>query len=71
MHGRKAEHGIALPNPSFIRLHSAICHVLHMSGAGEVLDDYIDRFEKPKPGVRTAGDFLTWLAVSNMLDIHQ
>ncbi|KAF9505838.1 hypothetical protein BS47DRAFT_487664 [Hydnum rufescens UP504] len=35
--------GIALPNPLFIRIHSAIAGVLHMSGAGEEIDAAIRR----------------------------
>lgn len=64
----KATYGIPLPNPHFIRFHAAICHVFSMcAAAGEVLDGYIRKYEKPDShGVRTAQEFLTWLAVSDM-----
>lgn len=63
----KATYGIPLPNPQFLRIRAAICHIFSMCAAGEVLDDYIRKYEKPDShGVRTAQDFLTWLAVSDM-----
>ncbi|KAF9507273.1 hypothetical protein BS47DRAFT_1321384 [Hydnum rufescens UP504] len=40
---QRREQGIALPNPLFIRIHSAIAGVLHMSGAGEEIDAAIRR----------------------------
>jgi len=36
----------AFANPIFIALHAGIARVLHMSGAGEVLDQIIDRYDK-------------------------
>ncbi|OBZ67865.1 hypothetical protein A0H81_12270 [Grifola frondosa] len=39
-----SRHGTPLPNPKFIAIHAAIAHVLHLSGAGEVIDAVIDRF---------------------------
>ncbi|KAF8586129.1 hypothetical protein K439DRAFT_1659900 [Ramaria rubella] len=40
-----------LPNPSFLALHAALAQVLHMSGAGEVIDLYMDRLSKDRHGV--------------------
>ncbi|OBZ67919.1 hypothetical protein A0H81_12308 [Grifola frondosa] len=37
-------YGIPLPNPKFIAIHAAIAHVLHLSGAGRVIDEIIDTF---------------------------
>jgi hypothetical protein len=66
-HNAKAMYGIPLPNTQFLRIHAAICHIFNMCAAGEVLDGYIKKYEKPDShGVRTAQDFLTWLAVSDM-----
>jgi hypothetical protein len=36
--------GIQLPSPTFIALHAAVAHVLHLSGAGEVIDKVYDAF---------------------------
>jgi hypothetical protein len=35
--------GFAVPNPLFIQIHSAIAGVLNMSGAGEHIDQALDR----------------------------
>ncbi|OBZ70793.1 hypothetical protein A0H81_09242 [Grifola frondosa] len=48
-----SRHGIPLPNPKFIAIQAAIAHVLHLSGAGEVIDAVIDRFFRD--GVVPAG----------------
>ncbi|KAF8579242.1 hypothetical protein K439DRAFT_410927 [Ramaria rubella] len=40
-----------LPNPSFLVLHAALAQVLHMSGAGELIDLYMDRLSKDRHGV--------------------
>jgi hypothetical protein len=40
---QQRDQGIALPNPLFIRIHSAIAGVFHMSGAGEEIDAVIHR----------------------------
>jgi hypothetical protein len=47
-----------LPNPIFIALHAGIARVLHMSGAGEVLDQIIDRYDKQggSSGLRKHGE---------------
>ncbi|KAG1761175.1 hypothetical protein EDD22DRAFT_847930 [Suillus occidentalis] len=34
--------GIPLPNPTFIALHSAVAHVLHLSGTAKVIDKVYD-----------------------------
>ncbi|KIK44097.1 hypothetical protein CY34DRAFT_11271 [Suillus luteus UH-Slu-Lm8-n1] len=39
-----SQSGIPLPNPTFIALHSAVAHVLHLSGAAEVIDKVYDAF---------------------------
>lgn len=36
--------GIQLPNPTFIALHAAVAHVLHLSGAAEVIDKVYNAF---------------------------
>jgi hypothetical protein len=43
--------GILLPNPTFIALHSAVAHVLHLSGAAEVMDKVYDAFSDEDPTV--------------------
>ncbi|KAG1775601.1 hypothetical protein EV702DRAFT_1199079 [Suillus placidus] len=43
--------GIPLPNPTFIALHSAVAHVLHLSGATEVIDRVYDAFFDEGPTV--------------------
>jgi hypothetical protein len=39
---------LPLPNPHFIALYAGISRVLHMSGAAEVFDQIIDRYDKAK-----------------------
>ena len=39
----RGQHGIALPNPHFLHIHSAIAGILHMSGAGREIDAAINR----------------------------
>jgi hypothetical protein len=41
--GNEVLKGIALPNPHFFRIHSAIAGILHMSGAGKEIDAAIYR----------------------------
>ncbi|KAG1856765.1 hypothetical protein F4604DRAFT_1958480 [Suillus subluteus] len=36
--------GVQLPNPAYIALHSVIAHVLHLSGAAEVINKVYDAF---------------------------
>jgi hypothetical protein len=43
--------GIPLPNPTFIALHSAVAHVLNLSGAAEVIDKVYDTFSGEGPMV--------------------
>ena len=47
-----------LPNAIFIALHAGIARVLHMSGAAEVLDQIIDRYdnESGSSGLRKNGE---------------
>jgi hypothetical protein len=53
-----ASRGVALPNPMFIRIQRAIAGVLHMSGAGESIDQALDRAGKSGTGViLTGADF--------------
>jgi len=42
--------GIPLPNPAFLSLHAAICGVLHMSGAGEDIDNIVRDLRKDGEG---------------------
>jgi hypothetical protein len=37
---------LPLPNPIFIALHAGTARVLHVSGAAEVLEQIIDRYNK-------------------------
>lgn len=39
--------GIALPNPRFLALHAAVCHVMHMSGAADVIDKFFSNDGSP------------------------
>ncbi|KAG1814646.1 uncharacterized protein BJ212DRAFT_1481852 [Suillus subaureus] len=43
--------GVPLPNPTLIALHSAVAHVLHISGAAEVIDKVYDAFSDEGPTV--------------------
>ncbi|KAG1807100.1 uncharacterized protein BJ212DRAFT_764750 [Suillus subaureus] len=43
--------GIPFPNPTFIALHSAVAHVLYISGAAEVIDKVYDVFSYEGPTV--------------------
>jgi hypothetical protein len=50
--------GIPLPNPHYLRIHSTLAGVLHMSGAGEEIDLVIERSGLGgAPGVLVGGDF--------------
>ena len=52
-----------MSNSIFLTLHAAIAHVLHMSGAGEVLDLIIEKYSGLGPAVpsqvknRTVDDY--------------
>lgn len=48
-----SQNGIPLPNSTFIALHSAVAHVLHLSGAAEVIDKVYDAFSDEGPAVRS------------------
>jgi hypothetical protein len=48
--------GIALPDPRFLRIHCAIGGILHMSGAGELLDRVLDNSPRPTTGVHFTGE---------------
>ncbi|KAJ2972137.1 hypothetical protein NUW54_g12338 [Trametes sanguinea] len=42
--GRKRSHdevGIALPNPTLLRMHAALAKVFHASGAAEIFDPFL------------------------------
>jgi hypothetical protein len=41
---RSTKKHIDLPNPKYLMIHATIAKVLHRSGAGEVLDLVIDKF---------------------------
>jgi hypothetical protein len=62
--------GIASPNPLFIRIHSAIAGVLHMSGAGEEIDAAIRTVGSgASRGVLVGDDFETlhlWESVRSL-----
>ena len=50
--------GFAVPNPLFIQIHHAIAGVLHMSAAGENIDQALDRAVKGRTAaVLTGADF--------------
>lgn len=69
--------GIPLPNPTFIALHSAVAHVLHLSGAAEVIDRVYDAFFDEGPTVpsgkhATEEDFRVRLSlIGLMTNNHQ
>jgi len=50
------QEGIALPNPHFFRIHSAIAGILHYSGAGEEIDAAINRAGWRHGAVRVGDD---------------
>jgi HNH endonuclease len=41
---------IELPNADFIKLHAALCGVLHMSGAGDDIDNLLQHLKKDRDG---------------------
>ena len=43
-----------VPNAQFLALHAALAQVLHMSGAGQAIDLYIDRTSQHGPAVPSA-----------------
>jgi len=66
---------IDLPNPKFLMIHATMAKVLHSSGAGEVLDLLMDRFNpqsSPVPaGKFSSDDFDIRLSVLNLAGTHQ
>lgn len=44
-----------LPHPKFIAIHAAFAHVLHLSGAGKVMDKVYDRFFGKGPSSMPSG----------------
>ncbi|KAG2349888.1 hypothetical protein BDR05DRAFT_994860 [Suillus weaverae] len=69
--------GIQLPDPRFIALHAAVAHVLHLSGAAEVIDKVYDAFFDEDPAVVSGNraseeDFIIRLSlIGLMTDNHQ
>ena len=66
---------IDLPNPKFLMIHATMAKVLHSSGAGEVLDFVMDRFNpqsSPVPaGKFSSDDFDIRLSVLSLAGTHQ
>jgi len=57
----------SLPDPDLIALHHALCHVLHMSGAGEAITLSFDRSSSagtpvPSDKIRNADDLVLLLS---------
>jgi hypothetical protein len=65
-------HDVALPNPLYLKIHAAICGVLHMSGAGKFLDEVLQRFN-PDGGSSSVlsqdGSVLPWDDLERSLQI--
>lgn len=66
---------IDLPNPKFLMIHATMAKVLHSSGASEVLDLVMDRFNpqsSPVPAGKFSGDdFDIRLSVLSLAGPHQ
>ncbi|KAF9476033.1 hypothetical protein BDN70DRAFT_882935 [Pholiota conissans] len=58
---KRRPNGIPLPNATFIRFHAAIAHVAHLSGAGEFVDEYIQKYEELDPGLPNGDIFIEYL----------
>jgi hypothetical protein len=61
--------GFDLPNPLFIRIHAAIAGVLHMSGAGESIEQALDRAGRRGTGVVLTGYDFTYLGLAENVDL--
>lgn len=61
---RKRNRPVALPNPRFIQIHSALAGILHMSGAGRFFDELLDRYKDDEgkvPPVRSFPELEAWM----------
>ena len=61
--------GFAVPNPLFIRIHHAIAGVLHMSAAGENIDQALDRAVKGGTAVILTGADFAHLGLTENLGV--
>jgi hypothetical protein len=61
--------GFAVPNPLFIRIHHAIAGVLHMSAAGENIDQALDRAVKGRTAVVLTGTDFAHLGLTENLEV--
>jgi hypothetical protein len=50
--------GIELPRPEFIKLHTSLCEIFHMSGAAEDIDDILKDVNKKSGGEGSFKDIL-------------
>lgn len=69
---------ISLPNPHFIALHAGISGILHMSGAAEVLEQIISKYDKEggagglrKSGANIVDQMSSMMSVLHLMDATQ
>lgn len=66
----KPQYSVPVPNPEFIALHCVIAHVLHMSGAGDVIDLAMHCFFPQGPPVKAMDtDSLAGLTIVRVASI--
>ncbi|KAL6305603.1 hypothetical protein BKA93DRAFT_748875 [Sparassis latifolia] len=68
-----APHDTKLLNPKYIAIHAAVAHVLHLSGAVEILDSAMEKFFKGSVAVPAGkldgeGDMQLWICLMNLAD---
>jgi hypothetical protein len=61
--------GFAVPNPLFIRIHHAIAGVLHMSAAGDNIDQALDKAVKGRTAVVLTGTDFAHLGLTENLEV--
>jgi hypothetical protein len=63
---------VALPNPLYLKIHAAVCGVLHMSGTGKFLEEVLQKFirEDGSSAVHSLdGSVLPWDDLERSLQI--
>ena len=62
-----AESGLALPNPDYLRIHTACCRVAHLSGAAKHMNKIIEDLENMQVLSRMARLHISCLLLYNLL----
>ena len=63
----KTESGPALPNPDYLRIHTACCRVAHLSGAAKHMNKIIEDLENMQVLSRMARLHISCLLLYNLL----